>query len=306
MRAAERRSRPRLRRRGVAEAMEIARRTGVRLHFAHYRTQPETAGRIDAIMEPIDAARTRGGDVTFDIYPYPRAARSRCAICRAAPRRAARPILRRLADPGERVGIAHDRRDEERRFEQLVCSYCRPRRSWRARAWRPGRAAGRSMGEVLCELLSSRASRSATSRRRRGASPSGGSSAGTSWSCSPARTTWSAATSPRGRLPSSPLLRRLSALPRPSPPGVRDPHPGGDGPPDDRPSRPALRPHAAAAASSRATSPTSPCSIGDRQRHRHLRDPRQFPIGIPFVIVNGAVAVDDQRCTGVFAGQAVP
>ena len=35
-------------------------------------------------------------------------------------------------------------------------------------------------------------------------------------------------------------------------------------------------------------------------------DPRQFPTGIPFVIVNGSVAVDDERCTGLFAGQAVP
>ena len=36
------------------------------------------------------------------------------------------------------------------------------------------------------------------------------------------------------------------------------------------------------------------------------RDPHQFPIGIPFVVVNGSVAVDHERCTGFFAGQAVP
>ena len=35
-------------------------------------------------------------------------------------------------------------------------------------------------------------------------------------------------------------------------------------------------------------------------------DPRQYPIGIPFVIVNGQVAVDQERCTGVMAGQAIP
>ena len=35
-------------------------------------------------------------------------------------------------------------------------------------------------------------------------------------------------------------------------------------------------------------------------------DPIQYPTGIPFVVVNGQVAVDDERCTGVFAGQAVP
>ena len=35
-------------------------------------------------------------------------------------------------------------------------------------------------------------------------------------------------------------------------------------------------------------------------------DPRQFPTGIPYVLVNGQVSVDQERCTGVFAGQAVP
>ena len=35
-------------------------------------------------------------------------------------------------------------------------------------------------------------------------------------------------------------------------------------------------------------------------------DPCQFPTGIPYVLVNGQVAVDSERCTGVLAGQAVP
>ena len=35
-------------------------------------------------------------------------------------------------------------------------------------------------------------------------------------------------------------------------------------------------------------------------------DPTQFPTGIPFVLVNGQVAVDQERCTGVLAGHAVP
>jgi N-acyl-D-amino-acid deacylase len=35
-------------------------------------------------------------------------------------------------------------------------------------------------------------------------------------------------------------------------------------------------------------------------------DPRRYPTGIPYVVVNGQVAVDNERCTGVLAGQAVP
>ena len=35
-------------------------------------------------------------------------------------------------------------------------------------------------------------------------------------------------------------------------------------------------------------------------------DAKQFPVGIPYVIVNGSIAVNNEECTGVFAGQAVP
>ena len=37
-----------------------------------------------------------------------------------------------------------------------------------------------------------------------------------------------------------------------------------------------------------------------------INDPRQFPIGIPYVLVNGHLPVDQERCTSVMAGQAVP
>ena len=35
-------------------------------------------------------------------------------------------------------------------------------------------------------------------------------------------------------------------------------------------------------------------------------DPRRYPTGISFVVVNGQLAVDHERCTGVLAGHAVP
>ena len=37
-----------------------------------------------------------------------------------------------------------------------------------------------------------------------------------------------------------------------------------------------------------------------------FEDPALPPEGIPFVLVNGSVAVDHERCTGVLAGEAVP
>ena len=37
-----------------------------------------------------------------------------------------------------------------------------------------------------------------------------------------------------------------------------------------------------------------------------FEDPKMHPEGIPFVLVNGRVAVDHERVTGVLAGEAVP
>ena len=35
-------------------------------------------------------------------------------------------------------------------------------------------------------------------------------------------------------------------------------------------------------------------------------DPRQYPVGIPHVVVNGLLAVSDGGVTGALAGRAVP
>ncbi len=56
---------------GVAEAIEIGKRSGVKVHFEHYRTQPQDAGEVAKILEPIDAAKAEGVDITLETYPYP-------------------------------------------------------------------------------------------------------------------------------------------------------------------------------------------------------------------------------------------
>jgi len=56
---------------GVPEAIEVARRTGTKLHFEHYRTSIDSAGQIDQLMEPIDKAKAEGVDITLETYPYP-------------------------------------------------------------------------------------------------------------------------------------------------------------------------------------------------------------------------------------------
>ena len=51
---------------------------------------------------------------------------------------------------------------------------------------------------------------------------------------------------------------------------------------------------------------TSWCSIRRRSRSTATYDePRQFPIGIPYVIVNGEVVVDGGEHTGALPGRAL-
>ncbi len=59
---------------GIIEAMNIGRRSGVKVHVSHYRTHPANAGRIDEIMAEVDRAKADGVDVTLECYPYAAAA----------------------------------------------------------------------------------------------------------------------------------------------------------------------------------------------------------------------------------------
>ena len=56
---------------GVPEVLEIGRRTGVKVHFAHYRTGPHNAGKVREHLALIDAAKADGVDVTLDIHIPP-------------------------------------------------------------------------------------------------------------------------------------------------------------------------------------------------------------------------------------------
>ena len=59
---------------GIVEAMNIGRHSGVKVHISHYRTFPSNAGDIDSIMSEVDKAKADGVDVTLECYPYAAAA----------------------------------------------------------------------------------------------------------------------------------------------------------------------------------------------------------------------------------------
>ncbi len=85
---------------GVEEALEIGRRSGVKVHVEHYRTMAHNAGQVEAILEPIERAKKDGVDVTLETYPYPVGSSFPPAFF-PAPWHEGGPkeILKRLADP---------------------------------------------------------------------------------------------------------------------------------------------------------------------------------------------------------------
>src|SRR5574344_15699 len=55
----------------IAEAIEIARRSGVRLQISHLKAQNEPNwGELPNMLKLIEAAKTSGIDIAFDRYPY--------------------------------------------------------------------------------------------------------------------------------------------------------------------------------------------------------------------------------------------
>ena len=91
---------------GVPEALEIGRRSGVKVHFSHYRTSPATAGRVGKRVELIDKAKAEGIDCTLELYPY--AGGAGFAI-RALPTSVQEggpgSIMNALKDPSERAKL---------------------------------------------------------------------------------------------------------------------------------------------------------------------------------------------------------
>ena len=141
---------------GVTEALQIARQSGVRIHFAHHRTAPENAGEVERIMAPIDKAKAEGVDCTLDIYPYPTGSSIPISFLPSyAQDGGPEALLKRLADPKER-GKMSDYLDNEydRPLEEVVFSYMAKNRHLEGQSLPDvAKQRGSSMRETLCELL---------------------------------------------------------------------------------------------------------------------------------------------------------
>ena len=295
---------------GVPEALEIGRRSGVPVHFSHYRTQPETAGKVAERVELIDKAKAEGVDCTLELYPYPTGSTFPVSFLPSyAHEGGPDAIIQRLVDePQRRKLIDYLDNDYSRSLDEVVFSYLPKNQHLEGMTLSyVARQRGVSTGEALCDLLAEEDLQIGY----RGAPPD-------------SVALWRQVNQDCLELLSRPdYMVGSDAIPLGS-----LPHPRAYGTFPRLLGR--LRRQIGVLSLEQMVqrmtdNPARRFGLTGRGRiergayadvvvfdpehvidNATYDDPRQFPTGIPFVLVNGQVAVENQRCTGVMAGQAVP
>ena len=295
---------------GVPEALEIGRRSGIGVHFSHTRTSADNAGKVGELMSEIDKAKAEGVDCTLELYPYPSG--SSLALSNLpsyANDGGPDAMIRRLKDPEERRKLVDSLESSQRRpIDETVISYAPKNSHLEGMALRDiAEDRGDSLGETLCDLLVEEDLQVGF------------------WLTPPVSVAvW-------GQL----ARDVLELLSRPDYMVGSDSVPTGSMP---HPRRYGTFPRLLGRLRRRfgvltleqmvqrmTDNAARRFGLTDRGRiekkyfadvvvfdPEHIidnatyDDPHQFPSGIPHVLVNGQVAVDHERCTGVLAGQAVP
>ena len=294
---------------GIPEALEIGRRSGVRVHFSHTRTQPDTAGQVEQVTELVDKAKGEV-DTTLELYPYPTGS-TFCTSLLPSYAHEGGPdaIIERLKDPAERAKIARHMEANSVRSPGAAILSCVPGNSRLEGMSLIEVAAERnaSSGEALCDLLIEEDLRVGF------------------WLTPPDNVaTWRQVSRDCVELLSRPdYMVGSDAIPVGG-----HPHPRAYGTFPRFLGR-LRRQFELMTLEQMVQRMTDNAARRFGLTHRGLLregyfadivvfdaehlidtatydDPHQFPVGIPYVLVNGQVAVDHERCTGVLAGQAVP
>ncbi|MBM3949026.1 MAG: amidohydrolase family protein [SAR202 cluster bacterium] len=296
---------------GVPEAIEIGRRSGIRVHFSHFRTLPEEAGQIAPKIAPIDKAKKSGLDCTLELYPYPIGS-SFLPMVLPPKEQEGGPdaILKRLRDPARKQAIAKLIDGyEARSIAEFVLTHT-PNTPDAEGLSLPdfAKKRGKSMGEAVRQLLVDNDLQVGF----RGAPPA-------------SVATWRQLGRDQMELLSRPdYMVGSDAIPvgnlchpraygcfprflgrlRKQMPGIMSLETMVQRMTDNPARRFGLTKRGRVQKGYFAD-----LAVFDADRiidNATFDDPKQFPTGIPYVLVNGQVAVDNERCTGVLAGQAVP
>ena len=294
---------------GVPEALEIGRRSGVKVHFSHTRTSPDNAGKVAELMEQFDAAKDEV-DLTLELYPYPTGS---SFVLSNLPSQAHNggpsEITTRLKDDDQRKDIAKHLEGNDRRvLRDFVYSHM-PKTPELEGLTVPeiAQRRGTSIGEVTMDLLLENELEVGF------------------WGVPPGDiATWRQVSQDQVDLLSRPDYMI----------GSDSIHVGGHPHPRAWGTFPRFlgrlrRQFSAISLEQMVQRATENPAVRFGLNGRGLiaegyfadvvvfdadrmidtatyDDPKQYPIGIPFVLVNGQVAVDHERCTGVMAGQAIP
>ena len=263
------------------EWLEIARRSGVRMHFAHYRTSARTAGRVEEIMRDRDAARAEGIDFTLDIYPYPTGSTVPVTFLPGRMQEGGPDeILKRLEDPALRGdAVAHLENSRVAALGSMVLSYVDGMPELEGMSLHDvARERGVPPGEALCSLFVETGLKVGY------------------WGTPPdsvalwrqvdrdsmellARPDYMVCSdiTPAGGSPAPAVVRGVPAVPGPAAPPRRRAQPRSDGSPYDRPARAAVRDCASRPDREGVLRRPRRLRPGPRHRHRHVRRPAPVP-----------------------------
>jgi len=142
----------------INEVMQVGEATRVKMHFSHYAASgPENKGMSKQILEIIDRAREKGLDVSFDAYPYIASSTTLLILLpRWVHEGGPDEILKRLAAPEERKKICQDLQDHQLGWDKIFInleSTSRNRSYIGKSLLQVAEAAGKDMAEVLCDIL---------------------------------------------------------------------------------------------------------------------------------------------------------
>jgi len=298
---------------GPPEWLEIARKSGAQMHFAHYRTGPNTAGKTSEIIADRDAAATEGIDFTLDIYPYPTGGTVPVTFLPSSFQEGGPDaIMKRLSDSNQRkAAVEYLENNQEahrlKELERMLLSYVAYDSGLEGRTLKDvAIRRGMSLGEALCSVLLENDLKVGY------------------WGEPPGESVWRQIDKDAMDL----LARSDYMVCSDITPAGGKPHPrtfgayprflgrfrreiGGltlEGMIERMTDRPARRygiTHRGRIQKGYFADITvfDPDGIADTATYDN---PCQYPTGIPYVVVNGQVAVDNEQCTGVLAGQAAP
>lgn len=297
---------------GVAEALEIGRRSGVRVHFSHYRTTAVNAGKVAEVMKDIDKAEKEGVDCSLELYPYPAGSGYPLYYFPGWFHEGGPEAMRaRLLDKTQRARVVKYLTDKYTgQWEDSVFTYMKTEKNKRLEGmWWPdvAKERGVSIAEMVCQV---ELEEDFTVGYRGGAPQS--------------VAVWRQVSRDEVELLSRPdYMVGSDAIPLGS---MCHPRAFGTFPRFLGRLRRQFPIMSLETMVQRVTD--NPASrFGLKRRGRILKgyyadiavfdpdrfvdvatydDPRQFPVGMHYVLVNGAVAVDHERCTGVMAGRPVP